>query len=66
MNMLAFDPIKAMSCGFLRVSQYLQKCIKSNTVVRLGGEAVQHQTKDLDKLEARRGGTPNRKTITVK
>ena len=38
MNMLAFDPIRAMSHDFLRVCnilQYLQNCIKSEAVVKL-------------------------------
>ena len=36
MNMLAFDPIRAMNHDFLGVVQCLQKCIKmSEAVVRL-------------------------------
>ena len=67
MNMLAFDPIRAMSCDFLWVLQYLQKCIKrvkfrGEGLIR--GEAVQHQTKELDKQEEEEHS--HRETITVK
>ena len=42
MNMLVFDPIRAMSCDFLRVSPYFaippQLCKRSKAVERLGRE----------------------------
>ena len=72
MNMLVFDPIRAMSHDFLRVSQYFTippKLYKrSEAVVRLEAgelekqtEEEQHQNKKLDKSHARRGGTLIRK-----
>ena len=68
MNMLAFDPIGAMSHDFLRVSPYFAvppKLYKrSEAVDRLGqaGEEIRsgvelHQNKELDKSKARKGGT---------
>ena len=42
MNMLAFDPVRAMSCDFLRVSQYFtippKLYTKNEDVVRLDRE----------------------------
>ena len=59
MNMLVFDPFRAMSHDFLRVSQYFvipPKLYKrSEAVVRLGEECQssageeQHQNKELGK-----------------
>ena len=49
MNMLAFDPIRAMSCDFLRVSQYFTispKLYKRGEAVdRLGRRAEVKQEK---------------------
>ena len=61
MNLLAFDPIRAMRCDFLRVCQYFTippKLYKrSEAVFRLESEESQskktgkeqHQNKELDK-----------------
>ena len=73
MNVLAFDPIKAMICDFLRVLQYFtippKLYKKSEAVDRLGekGEAgkEQHQNKELDKSQARRGGTLKGKLLQL-
>ena len=59
-----------MSHDFLSVLQYFAippKLFKKNeAVARLVRGEEQHQIKELDKLEARRGGTLTGKTITVK
>ena len=68
MKMLAFDPIRAKSHDFLRISQYFtippKLYIKSEAVVRLDTEQrrdlkdyEQHHSKEIDKLGPRRGGT---------
>ena len=56
MNMLAFDPIRAMGCDFLRVLHYFTIAAelykKSEAVDRLGEKGgageEQHQNKELD------------------
>ena len=62
MNMLMFDPIRAVSHDFLRVLQYFAvppKLYKRSEAVDRLGEAgeEQHWNKELDKPQARKGGT---------
>ena len=51
MNLLAFDPIRAMSCDFLRVSQYFAippKLYKrSEAVDRLGRAGDRQEKNDI-------------------
>ena len=78
MNMLAFDPIRAMDHDLVGVSQYFTippKLYKrSEAVVRLvrreAGELgkqteEQHQNKQLEKSQARREGTLIRKLLQL-
>ena len=59
--MLAFDPIRAMGCDFLRVLEYFtipsKLYKKTEAVDRFEAGEGQHQNKELDKSQARRGGT---------
>ena len=72
MNMLAFDPIRAMTHDFLRVLQYFiiptKLYKKSEAVDRLSrreaGEG-QIKNKKLDKSQARRGGTLKGKLLQL-
>ena len=61
MNMLAFDPIRAVSCDFLRVLQYFtippELYKKREAVDRLEAGEGLHQNKEPDTSQARRGGT---------
>ena len=71
--MLVFDPIRAVSHDFPRdfaippkvykKSETVARLVRGEELIKIGGE--QHQNKEIDKLEARRGGTLTGKQLQL-